>query len=188
MFRNGRRNLVWAWQVENEPFFPFGECPWVDRNFLRQEINLVKSLDIQNRPIIVTESGEFPFWISAARYGDIVGVTMYKKVWFRELKRYVTYPFPAVFYHRKAEIIRKIFGKEVIGVELQAEPWCSALLYDCSLEEQAKTMNLGQFKYNIEFAKNTGLSQHYLWGVEWWYWLKEKQNDPQIWNEARKLF
>jgi beta-galactosidase GanA len=28
---------IWAWQVENEPFFPFGECPWVDKNFLKKE-------------------------------------------------------------------------------------------------------------------------------------------------------
>jgi len=27
----------------------------------------------------------------------------------------------------------------------------------------------------------------YLWGSEWWYWLKEKQNDPKIWEEAKNL-
>lgn len=181
-------NSIWAWQVENEPFFPFGECPWTDKDFLKKEINLVKSLDARNRPIIVSEAGEFPLWIMAARYGDMVGVTTYKKVWFHQLKRYVTYHFPPIFYHRKAEIVRKLFGKEVIGVELQTEPWGPKLLYDVSPEEQQKTMNLEQFKYNIEFAKNTGLDQHYLWGAEWWYWMKEKQNDPRIWEEARKLF
>jgi len=49
-------------------------------------------------------------------------------------------------------------------------------------------MNLEQFKYNVEFAKNTGMSEHYLWGAEWWYWMKEKQNNSEIWDEARKLF
>ena len=24
------------WQVENEPFFPFGDCPWVDKDFLKK--------------------------------------------------------------------------------------------------------------------------------------------------------
>ena len=73
-------------------------------------------------------------------------------------------------------------------VELQAEPWASKPFYTVSLETQAKTMNPEIFKQNIEYAKNTGLDKFYLWGVEWWYWMKEKQNQPQIWNEAKNLF
>ena len=41
------------WQVENEPFFPFGECPWVDTEFLKKEIELVKFLDSQKRKILI---------------------------------------------------------------------------------------------------------------------------------------
>jgi hypothetical protein len=62
------------------------------------------------------------------------------------------------------------------------------LLYDSPIEEQKKTMDLEQFKKNIEFAKKTGLDEFYLWGSEWWYWLKEKHNDSGIWEEAKKLF
>ena len=49
-------------------------------------------------------------------------------------------------------------------------------------------MNLEQFRKNIEFAQRTGLDTFYLWGGEWWYWLKEKQNQPEIWEEAKTLF
>lgn len=181
-------NSIWAWQIENEPFFPFGECPWVDKKFLEKEIELVKSLDLKNRPIIISDSGEGSFWIQAAKYGDIVGTTMYKRVWFRQLGFYIHYPFPPIFYWRKAQIIKKLFNKEVICIELQAEPWGPALLYDSPLEEQEKTMNLEQFKFNIEFAKKTGLKEFYLWGAEWWYWMKVKQGQPEIWNKAKKLF
>lgn len=189
------------WQVENEPFFPFGECPWTDKNFLKKEIELVKKLD--TKPVIISDSGELPFWITAARMGDVVGITMYKKVWFAipgflktksewlkrlEIGTYIYYPFPPTFYNRKAQIIRKIFGKEVIGVELQAEPWGQEPIYNSPLEEQKKTMNLEQFKYNIDFAKKTGLGTHYLWGAEWWFWMKTKQNNSEIWDEAGKLF
>ena len=76
----------------------------------------------------------------------------------------------------------------MIVVEFQAEPWGPKLLYDSPLEEQEKTMNLEQFKQNIEFAKKNGLDKFYLWGVEWMYWLKETQQKPEIWNEAKKLF
>jgi len=175
------------WQVENEPFFPFGQCPWRDNDFLKKEIQLVKTLD-PDRKIIISESGEFPMWFKAASYGDIVGATMYRKVWFREINSYVSYPLPATFYKRKALLIKWLFNKEVIGVELQAEPWGPNLIYDLPLAEQEKTMNLERFNKNIEFARKTGFSEFYLWGAEWWYWMKEKQGKPEIWNEAKKLF
>jgi hypothetical protein len=200
---------IWAWQVENEPFFSFGECPKIEKDFLKKEVELVKSLDtraaakgedegkprrgqtsstIQNRPVIISDSGEWSFWIKSAKLGDIAGATMYKKTWFPQLRAYVSYPFPPVFYWRKAQIVKKLFNKEVIVTELQAEPWCSDNLYNCPLKEQEKTMNLAQFKNNIEFSRSTGLKEFYLWGGEWWYWMKEKQDKPEIWNEAKKLF
>lgn len=182
------RTPIEYWQVENEPFFPFGECPKIDKDFLKKEINLVKSLDIQGRPVVISDSGEGSLWITAAQLGDIVGTTIYKKVWFKQVGIYVYYPLPPIFYWRKAQLIEKIFDKKVIVVELQAEPWGPKLLYDSPLEEQEKTMNLERFKQNIEFAKRTGLDKFYLWGAEWWFWLKEKQNKPEIWNEAKKLF
>lgn len=181
---------VSMWQVENEPLFPFGECPaWVgDREFLKKEIELVRNLDYKKRPVIISDSGEFSFWAEAAGLGDVVGITLYQKVWFQELSLYISYPFRPVYYWRKAQIIKKLFNKRVMVVELQAEPWGPTLLYDLPLEEQKKTMDLRQFRKNINFAKKTGFDEFYLWGDEWWYWLKEKQNQPEIWNEAKKLF
>ena len=181
-------SAIEMWQVENEPFFPFGECPWVDKDFLKEEIAKVHSLDKQGRPVVISDSGEGSLWIQAARFGDIVGTTMYKKVWFRQFKAYVNYPFSPVFYYRKAQIIKQIFNKDVICVELQAEPWGPRLLYDSPLEEQEKTMNLERFQENIEFAEKTGLKEFYLWVGEWWYWMKEKQNKPEIWEETKILF
>lgn len=176
------------WQVENEPFFPFGECPKPNKEFLRKEIDLVKTLDDKNRPVVITESGEFPLWFKAARFGDVVGHTLYKKVWVGELNMYVSYPFPPIYYARKGWLINKIFNKKVMCVELQAEPWSPVLTCDSSLEEQNKTMNLERFKRIIEFAEKTGEDTFYLWGTEWWYWMKERHNNPEIWEEAQKLW
>ena len=172
------------WQVENEPFFPFGNCPWFDFGFIKEEINYVRSLD-PDSPVLVTESGELSPWVLAGFLGDKVGTTMYQKVYVSQLKSYLHYKLPPVFYWRKAQIIKKLFRKEVIVIELQAEPWGPKLLYDTSLEEQAKTMDLQQFRKKIEFAKKTGLKEFSLWGVEWWYWMKVQHNRPEIWNEAR---
>jgi hypothetical protein len=177
---------IWAWQVENEPFFPFGECPKITKDSVKKEIELVRSLD--SRPIIFGDSGEFSFWINAAKLGDVVGTTLHRKVYFKEIKKYITYPFPPIYYWRKAKLIDFLFHKKVIIGELQAEPWCKNLIYNCPLKEQKITMDSEQFKKNIEFAKNTGIDTIYLWGGEWWYWMKTKQGDPKIWEEAKNLF
>jgi len=184
-YRNS--SAIWAWQVENEPFFPFGDCPKFDEGILKKEIESVKSID--SRPVLISDTGEFSLWFEPAKLGDIVGITMYRKAWFENLNSYISYPFPAVFYSRKADIIKWIFNKKTICVEFQAEPWGPKPLYaNLAPSEQEKTMNLEQFKKNVEFAKNTGIDSFYLWGSEWAYWMKEKQAKPEIWNEMRKLF
>jgi hypothetical protein len=201
ILRYGNSSTVTAWQVENEPFFPFGECPWTDKEFLKKEVELVKQIDPLKRQVMITDSGEGSFWVNSAKIGDIVGTTMYKKVWFTipsfmykylpgwdRTGFYVYYPFPPSFYGRKAELIKRFFGKEVICAEFQAEPWSNLFITETSQEEQDKTMNLERFKENVEFAKKTGLKEFYLWGAEWMYWMKEKQQKPEIWEEAKKLF
>jgi hypothetical protein len=181
------------WQVENEPFFKFGQCPdWYYKNdeLLKEEISIVKAID-SSRQIIITDSGEQSLWAKAAGIGDIVGITMYRKVWAHlsdDAGFYVDSFLPSINYYRKAQLIKTAFKKDVICVELQAEPWNEKPFYTVPLAEQEKSMNFTQFKKNVEFAKNTGLDKFYLWGAEWWYWLKATQGQPEIWNEAKKLF
>jgi len=175
------------WQVENEPLFPYGQCPWKDKEFLAKEVRFVQSLDGRIHPVVISDSGEGSWWFNAARIADIVGVTMYRRAYFHELKTYITYPIPPAFYWFKAKIIGLVFKKPVICVELQAEPWAANQIYDAGVND-AKTMTVKQLKNNIEFAKNTGFGTIYLWGAEWWYWMKEKHNQPQFWEEIKALF
>lgn len=177
---------VSAWQVENEPLLRFGACPWIDKEFLKEEVSLVKDLD-PSRQVIVTDSGEMSLWLNVGSIGDVVGVTTYRRVWQQTFGFYVDYIFPPVYYQRRADIIDKLYGKEVIGTELQAEPWCQNSIINASLEEQDKTMSLEHFKSNVEFAKRTGLDKFYLWGGEWWYWMKKNHGHPEIWEEVRRL-
>lgn len=190
--------IISAWQIENEPFFSFGICPPEDKDFFKKEIELISS--ISKKPIIATYSGEMSFWFESEELSDIVGISMYKRVWFDSPEylikifkgkitgTYIHYPFPPGFYWIKAKIVERLFNKKVIVTELQAEPWSKAILKDLSSEEQEKTMNLEKFKENIDFAKKTGFDEFYFWGGEWWYFMKEKRNSPEIWNEAKKLW
>lgn len=175
-----------GWQVENEPLFPFGECPWRDFSFLQKEVKLVQSLD-SGHDVFTSDSGELSLWMNMARLGDKVAVTMYQKAWMAP-GVYFDYPLPPAFYYRKSQLIEWIFKKEVIVGELQAEPWTPKGVMQDTLEEQAKSMDAVRFRSNMEFARQTGLDTFYLWGGEWWYWMKEKQNRPEMWEEAKNLF
>ena len=186
-------NIITYWQVENEPLFHFGKCPswyYKDDSFLKQEVALVKSLDL-SRKVIVSDSGEGSSWFGVAKVGDKVGTTMYREAWMHISESFgfsYKYLFSPIYYSRKALLVKKIFGKDVMCIELQAEPWVSKPFYNVSIIEQTKTMDPKIFQQNVNFAKATGLDKFYFWGVEWWYWMKTVQNQPQIWNEAKNLF
>jgi hypothetical protein len=193
VLRYKNNSTIINWQVENEPLFNFGQCPswyYKNDNFLKAEVNLVKSLD-PSRKIIISDSGEQSTWFGAAQIGDIVGTTMYREVYAHVTQNFGfhidSFLSPITYWH-KAQLVKELYGKDVICIELQAEPWASKPFSAVSLDEQAKTMNLDIFNKNVEYAKETGLDKFYFWGVEWWYWMKDKQNQPQIWNEAKKLF
>lgn len=174
------------WQVDNEPFLPFGECTTTEKYFLDREVAKVREVD-PNHQIMVTDSGELSIWVRAAKRADIFGTTMYRII-YKEPIGYFKYPLPPRFFWLKANIVHLFFPEKPIVVsELQAEPWGPKLIYDLSLEEQKKSMSLAQFQENIEYAKAAGFPENYLWGVEWWYWLKTKHNRPEIWEAAKEV-
>ncbi len=190
VIRYKNNGAIVAWQAENEPFFNFGICPWYDADFLKKEVALIKSID-NTRPVVISDSGEQSMWLKAAKLGDIVGFTTYRRAWFHinnKIGFYINFPIPPIVYWYKAKLVQSFFSKKVIGVELQAEPWINGSFHEVPLFEQEKTMNLLKFKNNIQYARATGLDTFYLWGAEWMYWLKESKQNPEIWDEAKKLF
>lgn len=182
-------NTVSYWQVENEPFLPFGICPPSDSNLLNLEIATVRAIDA-NRKIIVTDSGELSLWIAAAKKADIFGTTMYRSVVSEKLGGIAfNYPIGPNFFKFKHWLIKK-FAKQnnIMIVELQGEPWLDGWTVDQPLEKQLKSMNAGKLRDNVEFAKKTGFEPIYLWGAEWWYWLKVKKDHPEVWQEAEHIY
>ncbi len=177
--------VIFAWQIENEPFLPFGECPSFDVNLLDEEIALVKRID--NRPIVITDSGELGLWVRAAKRADIFGTTMYRWVWNEYLGSY-KYPLPPAFFRAKERLTRLFVGqqKPFIVIELQGEPWAHKQIYETPIDEQMKLMSLGEFNSTIDYAKAAGLADYYLWGVEWWYYLKQN-NHPEYWDRVKEL-
>lgn len=183
--RYKHRPEIVSWQVENEPLLnTFGECPNGDLEFLKKEIELVKSLD--DRPIIVSASGELSTWRHEAKLADTFGTTMYRVVW-NWWFGYFRYPLPAWFYQDKAWL-NDLSKDEVIISELQAEPWApNGTLADIEEFDYQKSFDIEQFKANLQFAINTDFKQAYLWGVEWWYVQKQKGNTA-YWDLAEQIF
>jgi hypothetical protein len=181
------KEAIWAWQVENEPLLKvFGNCPPPDREFLKKEIALVKSLD-PTRPVVITDSGELSLWLKTAGLSEI---TLYRTVWNRYIG-YFKHLYPPIFYTLRAWLVKKFFGNQkVIISELQGEPWAPGhrSLAKFPLDEQLEHFTPKDLKKNVEFAKKTGIEEIYLWGAEWWYWLKEKHNDDRFWNKAKEIF
>ena len=176
------------WQVENEPFFNFGpECPVSSKEFFTQEVSLVKQLD--SRPVVATDSGERGSWIPAAKSGaDILGATFYRVSFDAKYGGYYKYPIPSWFYRIKAGILATFTRvDEVWDVELQMEPWFTNGALNAPLEQQKALMNPKVFGDNVQYAKNSGIRENYLWGVEWWYWMAQKNNDWGVWTAAKTL-
>lgn len=179
-------SAVIAWQVENEPLFPFGECGTIPISLLNQEIKLVKSLS--DKPIILTDSGELGFaWPYLTIKSDVFGTTLYRYVSNERLGDINYWFIPSAYFRLKAAWAR-LWGREYLISELQAEPWSTESLTKTPLEKQYKTMNPEIFKEVINYAERSGFSKAYLWGAEWWYWMKEKQGKPEMWDNAKALF
>ncbi|MBI3442172.1 MAG: beta-galactosidase [Candidatus Sungbacteria bacterium] len=180
------------WQVENEPFLRFGLCATRPRQALQDEIALVKSLD-PLRPVVVTDGGEFGLWTQAIRAGDIFGTTIYRRTYPPSVGKYtgiIDYPLSPSFFRFKQKLARLFTGeyaKPFVVIELQAEPWGRLEVPLISYQEQTDIFSLAYFRETIEYAKQTGFDEYYLWGAEWWYYVREKEGDTQYWDIVKNL-
>lgn len=174
---------VRRWQVENEPFFPFGHCPKITLGQFRERVDLVRSLD--DRPIQVTVSGELGSWHESADAADVLGISMYRQTW-NELVGYFVYPITPDYYWFRASFVRDAVAKVIVS-ELQAEPWFPESIESRPLVDWYDQFPVELFEENVEFARRAGLSEVYLWGAEWWYALKQ-DGDDRLWEYARTLF
>lgn len=175
------------WQIENEPFihFRFGECERFDRNIVKDEVALVRSLD-PDKKIVITDSGELATWYGASKYGDVIGTTLYRTVRADSGLTLSYFMIPPGYYKMRAAM----FGRNpdtFFVSELQAEPWfIDPSLEGMKNEKLDSTLSLEKFDKNIDYASRAGVSRAYLWGAEWWYWLKETQHDDSYWNKAKE--
>lgn len=177
------------WQVENEPFLSFFSrslCGQLDKQFLQQEIDLVKKLN-PTRSVMITDSGEFGDWLRAYKTGDVFGTSMYLYVWNRTIGP-MRYPVIPAFFRIKKNVVNLIYGKKPSNViELSSEPWLLKPIIETQMDVLLNRMGIDKFNEMIDFSAQTGFDKFYLWGVEWWYWMKQNGHS-EFWDRAKELF
>ncbi len=178
-----------AWQVENEPHFNYGDCPAPDYLFIQQETEFVHGLD-PTRPIQTTDSGELSSWLTLGVFVDRLGISVYRVVRNPMLGNLnIHYWFlPPYIYKRKAILARPFGVKDVYVSEFQMEPWSNKSLEETPVADQLSSMNLKQMQANFSFAERMGFKEVDFWGIEWWEWMKEKQDHPEFIQAAKEFW
>lgn len=175
------------WQVENEPFLNYARtlCGQPDEAFLKGEIDLVKKLDPDHQ-VVVTDGGEFGLWYKARTYGDVFGSTMYLYVYSSHVG-YFRYPITPGFFRFKQNLLDEIGGvRQSVSIEVGLEPWLNKPIRTASIDEQLEHMSMDRFDEILAFAAKTGFDTHYLWGAEWWYYMK-MHSHPEFWDKVKVL-
>lgn len=181
-------NIIY-WQVENEPFlnaFANEHCGDLDVTFLDKEIAHVRELD-PSRPILITDSGNLGTWAAPYKRGDAFGTSVYIYFWNPEIGKFRTI-LPPAFYRAKARVMSLLFGqKETFLIELSLEPWLIESVPNVPIETQLERMDLDRIKEILEYAENTRFEKQYLWGAEWWYWMKQ-HGHGEFWDFGKEVF
>ncbi len=176
------------WQVENEAYLYFAPqyCGTFDESFFEKEIALVRKLDPVH-PVLLTDSGEVGKWYRAWQHADVFATSLYLYVWYDRFG-FIRYPIGPWFFRAKLTLVELLYEKKpAILSELGAEPWLPKPLVSASLDEQLQHMSLDRMRELVTFASKTGFSEQYLWGAEWWYYMK-KNGHPEFWNYAKELY
>ncbi len=192
------------WQVENEPLDRTGPGYWwIAPSFLAQEVALVRRLDPQRRPIVLT-TVTYPNPLlrrlmylfmrhdtidESLRLGDILGVNVYPVVghrWFLKKSYYWTTPKERQEY--LASILKRpTRGKKPVWVtELQAEPWePDQLVY--TGREIPPTGDPAIAQRSVQEVRALGINTILLWGAEYWQFRKARRRDAHWWDVVHGL-
>ncbi len=181
--------VITYWQVENEPYlevFAQDFCGEFDEAFLEEEIALIRALD-PTRPILVTDSGNLGTWAGAYKHGDAFGTSVYVYFWNPELGQFRTI-LPPWFYRVKENVMALLYGeKNTFLIELSLEPWLLEPVTDVPIDVQYSRMDIEKMNSILDYARDTRYETQYLWGGEWWYWLREHEH-PEMWERGKEIF
>lgn len=177
----GSQPGVVAIQVENEPWFPFGDCPAPDPERFKAEVALMREI-LPGKIIQTTVSGEQDVWALRGQGIDRVGASLYRMAWNKYLGP-IAFFYPARFYVLQS-LVAELTGTQVMFSELQAEPWFAP----GQIIPDELRYTAWDLRTSLLFTRLIGIKNIDLWGVEWWYHGKEIGWGTDLWNEAVRQF
>jgi hypothetical protein len=192
----GAHPAVEAFQVENEPFTAPESISkgWSIRpEFLLREIDAVRAADPGGHPIVVNH-GSWSRWDTRWRWivdnADVLGQSVYTKRQHGPWPWFYLQPFrwgwftPALPEQARTAEER---GKALWITELQGEPFeHPAVDLRRTPTGAADSNSPAWLRQNVELARRSGASRVYVWGVEWWAYLRDRRDDPSLWMIGRE--
>ncbi|MBI4498850.1 MAG: beta-galactosidase [Chloroflexi bacterium] len=197
--------VIAYWQVENEPLDPSGPHRWrIGADFLRQEVELVRALDEQRRPVIVNMfvathplNAAPPLRTEVRKRArtiletaDILGLDLYPSMGTRILGFDVYFNWLQWPWERPALDLQRLarqHGKETWIIEAQAEPWePSSVVYTAA--RQSRSVQPSTAVSIFGRLQAAGFQHILLWGVEHWYMRLQRYRDGTWWEAMEPHF
>ena len=201
-----------AWQVENEPFNRAGpDRWWIDPAFVREEMEGVRLLDHQNRPLVLNTFSHFNLLFDQASNrggldlsqllgfdgdtaekdslallskGDVLGLDVYTAIGYRFLGADHLSRADSNWPDR-LEALRQAAqsqGKQAWITEAQAEPW------EASPDTYAdpRSTSPGEIRGLFNDLEEAGFGTILLWGSEYWLW-RAGQGDQRWLDTVQRI-
>ena len=193
-YRHNR--VLYAWQIENEPFNRAGPSHWwISPAFVSDEIESARSFDDRHRPIIVNAFGHFNLFFDQAsnrngldlrgllgfdgdsaekeglavlQQGDILGLDVYTGIGYRFMGgNHLSHAGPDwPDQVARWRALAQAQGKQAWITEAQAEPWEASL----STITEPKSVSPQAIRTMFGSLKDAGYGTILLWGSEYWLW------------------
>lgn len=184
------------WQIENEPFthLEITGGRFLSSEFVKQEVELVRSLALPQHKILLTGSISLPLanvtedevaFQDCLSLADAVGINVYSKVPIGQSQYYLEPqpPFWQTLQTWQSQIVAR--GKAAWIAEAQAEPWepnqlvaLQGIYHPSCSPAQATAL--------VQRLSTLGYGTILLWGCEYWYW-HERQGRSFWWRAMRRL-
>ena len=165
------------------------------QEFVAREIATVRAADPGGHPIVISHAS----WLRADMtwrwildHADVLAQSVYTK------RQRGPWPWLYIFPYRLGPLTPHLPGqarhaardaKELWIGELQAEPYEQPTVDPRRIPtHQAGSFSLRWLHENIRLANRSGATRVYLWGAEWWAYLRDARGEPELWEAARTLF
>lgn len=171
--------------------FGWNATTWrISDSFLVEEVATVRAA-APSTPIVLTHASWLRTdrsWRSLLQLGDVLGQSVYTK------QQLGPWPWLYLFPYRLGPLSPHLpaqaraaarQGKALWITELQAEPFEKSGMDERHAPRAINGFTPGRLAENVTLARRAGATRVYLWGVEWWAFLRARHGDGRLWEAGR---